>query len=162
MENFAAIDFETANDTRSSVCSVGIVVVRNGKITDKFYSLINPFPNYYEDWATEIHGLTRTDTDSSPIFPDVWEKIEPLIKDLPLVAHNKQFDETCLREVFREYQMEYPEYDFRCTLIASRQKLQLPNHQLHTVALACGYDLKRHHHALADAEACAIIATQIL
>ena len=90
MENFAAVDFETANDTRSSVCSVG--VVRDGKIVDKFYSLINPFPNCYEDWATDIHGLTRSDIDSAPIFPDVWEKIEPLIKGLPLVAHNKQFD----------------------------------------------------------------------
>ena len=37
-----------------------------------------------------------------------------------------------------------------------------PNHQLHTVAAACGYDLKNHHHALADAEACARIAMAIL
>ena len=38
----------------------------------------------------------------------------------------------------------------------------LPNHQLQTVAAACGYDLTRHLHALADAEACAAIALQIL
>ena len=30
MENFAAIDFETANEQRTSVCSVGLVIVRNG------------------------------------------------------------------------------------------------------------------------------------
>jgi len=30
--------------------------------------------------------------------------------------------------------------------------------QLHTVSEHCGYDLKQHHHALADAEACAAIA----
>ena len=47
MENFAAIDFETANYERSSVCSVGIVIVRNGEIVDRFYSLIQPEPNYY-------------------------------------------------------------------------------------------------------------------
>ena len=29
MENFAAIDFETANEQRTSVCSVGVVIVRN-------------------------------------------------------------------------------------------------------------------------------------
>ena len=28
MKDFAAIDFETANNERSSVCSVGIVIVR--------------------------------------------------------------------------------------------------------------------------------------
>ena len=32
MDNFAAIDFETANNKRSSVCSVGLVIVREGKI----------------------------------------------------------------------------------------------------------------------------------
>lgn len=47
MRDFAAIDFETANNQRSSVCSVGVVVVRNGEIADTFYSLINPEPNYY-------------------------------------------------------------------------------------------------------------------
>lgn len=45
MRDFAAIDFETANNQRSSVCSVGVVVVRNGEIADTFYSLINPEPN---------------------------------------------------------------------------------------------------------------------
>ena len=32
----AAIDFETANNERSSVCSVGIVIVRDGEIVDSF------------------------------------------------------------------------------------------------------------------------------
>ena len=45
MENFAAIDFETANNERTSVCSVGVVIVRNGEIVDSFYSLIQPEPN---------------------------------------------------------------------------------------------------------------------
>ena len=36
------------------------------------------------------------------------------------------------------------------------------NHQLHTVAAACCYDLQNHHHALADAEACAAIALYLL
>ena len=40
LKNFAAIDFETANNERSSVCSVGIVIVRDGEIVDSFYSLI--------------------------------------------------------------------------------------------------------------------------
>ena len=39
MRDFAAIDFETANNQRSSVCSVGVVVVRDGEIADTFYSL---------------------------------------------------------------------------------------------------------------------------
>ena len=32
MQDFAAIDFETANYCRSSVCSVGVVIVRGGEV----------------------------------------------------------------------------------------------------------------------------------
>ncbi len=162
MKDFAAIDFETANGSRTSVCSVGIVIVRDGEIVDRFYSLIRPTPNYYSTFTTRIHGLTRRDTDPAPKFPEVWAKIKDRIADLPLVAHNRPFDESCLKAVFDVYGMEYPNYPFFCTLAASRRKLRLPCHQLHVVAAACGYDLANHHHALADAEACAAIALQIL
>lgn len=163
MRDFAAIDFETANSERTSVCSVGVVVVRDGKIADTFYSLIQPEPNYYNYWCQRVHGLGHKDTDEAPVFPDVWAQIEPLIQDLPLVAHNKSFDESCLKAVFRCYGMDYPDYLFLCTCAAAKRQLQhLPNHQLHTVAAWCGYDLRQHHHALADAEACAHIALKIL
>ena len=162
MRNFAAIDFETANNERSSVCSVGLVIVRGGEIVDTFYSLIQPEPNYYNYWCSQVHGLCCTDTDDAPIFPDVWVQIEPLIEGLLLVAHNSRFDESCLRTVFRTYQMDYPEYEFYDTLRAARRSMpELENHQLHTVAAACGYNLRNHHHALADAEACAWIAREL-
>ena len=175
MKDFAAIDFETANSERTSVCSVGLVIIRNGEIQDTFYSLIQPEPNYYNWFCTRVHGLCSEDTDCAPVFPTVWREVEELIRlsdedarklgspFLPLVAHNKAFDETCLREVFRCYQMDYPDYPFYCTLIASRKAFPYAeNHQLHTIARLCGYNLEHHHHALADAEACARIALKIL
>ena len=143
MKDFAAIDFETANGERTSVCSVGVVIVRNGMIADRFYSLIHPEPN-------------------APIFPEVWHKIMPLIDQLPLVAHNKAFDESCLKAVFRCYQMTYPDYIFHCTLLKSRSVWPQGRHNLDIIAARCGYNLTQHHHALADAEACAAIALQIL
>lgn len=163
MKNFAAIDFETANGERTSVCSVGIVVVRDGELADSFYSLFQPEPNYYTWFCSRVHGLCRQDTDDAPVFPEVWARIEPLIDGLPLVAHNKSFDEGCLKAVFRCYGMDYPGYEFHDTLRASRRAFpNAVNHQLHTVAALCGYRLERHHHALADAEACAWIARMIL
>lgn len=164
MKNFAAIDFETANQYRTSVCSVGIVVVRDGEIRDRFYRLIRPEPEYYCRINTMIHGLTARDTEDADIFPTVWAEAEKVIGDLPLVAHNSQFDERCLKAVFRTYGMDYPDYVFHCTCKAARRKLKdcLPNHQLQTVAAYCGYDLTQHHNALADAEACAIIAMELL
>jgi DNA polymerase-3 subunit epsilon len=162
MQDFAAIDFETANGCRTSVCSVGVVVVRNGVVTDRFYSLIKPEPNYYAWFCQKVHGLCHEDTDGAEVFPEVWAKVAPMIEGLPLVAHNKQFDEGCLRAVMEVYQMDWPGYEFHCTLQASRRKLRgLEDYQLHTVSAACGYCLENHHHALADAEACAAIAIRL-
>ncbi len=166
MKDFAAIDFETANECRCSVCSVGVgvVIARDGEIADSFYSLIQPEPNYYKWFCQNVHGLGPEDTDDAQVFSKVRAHIEPLIEGLPLVAHNARFDEGCLKEVFKIYQMDYPDYEFHDTLAASRNHFgcSLENHQLHTVAAACGYDLTDHHHALADAEACAHIAIKIL
>lgn len=164
MKDFAAIDFETANECPSSVCSVGVVVVRDGEIVDRYYSLIHPEPEYYKWFCMKVHGLNESDTEDAPVFSRVWEEIAPMIDGLPLVAHNSRFDEGCLKAAFGVYRMDYPDYVFHDTLAASRKQLgnMLPNHQLHTVAAWCGYDLCNHHHALADAEACAAIAMKLL
>ena len=127
----------------------------------------------------KVHGLGHEDTDDADVFPFVWRRMEKeLLEDVvilsedtdgqdnavPLVAHNACFDGRCLREVFGCYRMDYPEFVFHDTLTASRLHFgdRLENHQLQTVAAACGYDLMNHHHALADAEACAWIAREIL
>lgn len=134
MKDFVAIDFETANHHRTSVCSVGVVIVRNGKVEDKFYRLIKPYPNYYSEWATECHGLSAQDTTDAPLFPEVWADIAPQIEELTLVAHNKGFDEPHLIGCYEHYGMSYPNYIFGCTLYAARRSFpELPNHQRHTV-----------------------------
>jgi len=178
LSDFVAIDFETANNQLSSVCSVGIVIVRHRQIVDSFYSLIHPEPDYYSYFCQRVHGITSDDTDYAPIFPEVWDEAERRITkvysaellpfceplDVPFVAHNARFDESCLKAVFKTYMMTYPDYVFIDTLRAARHhfKGSLPNHQLQTVAEACGFDLRHHHHALADAEACAAIALSLL
>ncbi len=160
MKDFAAIDFETANNAPTSVCSVGVVVVRDGQIAEKYYSLIRPEPEWYMPFFTQqIHGIGLEDTADARVFPEVWSEVAPLIEGLPLVAHNSPFDEGCLRAVMRCYRMDWPDYRFFCTYRAARKAFRhLPNHKLDTVASHVGFDLANHHHALADAEACAAIA----
>lgn len=171
MNNFVSIDFETANGNRSSVCSVGMVIVKDGQTVDSFYSLICPTPNYYAWFCQQVHGLSASDTDRADSFPAVWaqalEKIRHYFPDfeqgtIPFVAHNAAFDSSCLRAAFAAYEMGEPAYPFLCTLTRSRQVWSGGSHTLDVIAAYCGYDLQNHHHALADAEACAAIAQEIL
>ena len=160
IRDFIAIDFETANQQPSSVCSIGVVMVRNGQVADSFYSLIHDAPVFSKVWQQLEEKIADV------FFSDLQtiDDIHYQIATIPFVAHNARFDEGCLKAVFRVYQMDYPDYRFYDTLAAARRQFghSLPNHQLHTVAAACGYDLQNHHHALADAEACAAIALYIL
>ena len=124
LRDFIAIDFETANQEPSSVCSVGVVMVRDGQIVDSFYSLIQPEPNYYNYWCQRVHGISESDTEDAPVFSKVWQQLEKRtvkvyfsdqelddvryqIAAIPFVAHNARFDESCLKAVFRVYQMDY-------------------------------------------------------
>jgi DNA polymerase-3 subunit epsilon len=132
-------------------------------VAEKFYELIKPQPSGYAYWNTRVHGLTETDTAFADSFPAVWERAARIIENLPLVAHNSPFDERCLRSAHLHYSLLYPDYRFMCTCRMSRRAFpSLPNHKLHTVAAHVGFDLRNHHHALADAEACAAIALTIM
>jgi DNA polymerase-3 subunit epsilon len=58
--------------------------------------------------------------------------------------------------------MDYPDYPFYCTLQQSRKVWRGGRHNLDIIAARCGFNLENHHNALADAEACAAIAREIL
>ncbi len=162
MKSFVALDFETANQHRSSVCSVGLVFVENHEIVDSYYELIKPIPNFYCNWATEIHGIKYWDTINALEFSNIWKDISSKIKGLPLVAHNSNFDEGCLKAVLTAYQLPLAHNQFFCTYRKSKGLFPgLPNHQLHTVSSYLGFELQNHHNALADAEACAYIAMKM-
>src|SRR5690606_15660360 len=105
MTSFIAVDFEAANQHRSSVGSIGLVFVENSGIVDKYYELIKPVSNFYSYWNTKVHGLVYDDTVNALEFSEIWKNIIPKINGLPLVAHNSPFDEGCLKAVLTAYRL---------------------------------------------------------
>ena len=163
LNDFAAIDFEGANGEVTSACSMGIAIVRDDEIVERFYSLIKPVPNRYDFWTTKVHGITYKDTNHAPLFPEVWDNVKDKVRGLPMVAHGISFDERVLKALHELYHIPYPNFKFYCTHLGSELLgPDLENHKLQTVAKHFGYDLaKNHHNAGADAEACAVIAMNI-
>ena len=72
LRDFTAIDFETANRYPTSACSIGIVVVQDGEITEEFSHLIKPEPYYFNKKFIEIHGITPVMVKDAPSFYDLW------------------------------------------------------------------------------------------
>jgi DNA polymerase-3 subunit epsilon len=153
--NFVSIDFETAKYSRESACSVGLVKYQAGKVTENYYSLIRPPVLYIRPDFTDIHGLTVDDVKNAPTFADLWESaIKPFIGNLPLAAHNAQFDMGVLWAVLEHYELEIPALPYFCTLSMARHTWpELESHALAALAEHFGivYDA---HNALADAETC--------
>lgn len=145
LEDFAAIDFETANRKLTSICAVGVVVVRGGELCDSYYHLVRPEPEYYIRQFTAIHGISYEDTMSEPNFAYVWEELREKIDNLPLVAHNKAFDENVLRATCRMYGIDMPDVPFYCTLQQARRVIprgSIENYRLPTVCAYLGVPLE--------------------
>ena len=58
MKRILAIDFETANASRSSACSIGYALIENGEIIKNEEVLINP-EEYFDPFNISIHGITE-------------------------------------------------------------------------------------------------------
>lgn len=122
MNDFIAIDVETANFEASSICAIGAVKVLDGRISDSFYSLVKPEPDYYTYRCVAVHGITAQDTADAPCFDSVWRDLSRWAGALPFVAHNAEFDLRCIRAACRVYRLEAPEL-FHCTLKAARAQV---------------------------------------
>ena len=144
---FTAIDFETAQGKRWSICQVGLVRVENGIIRETIKKLVCPPDNFYFYKNIEIHGITPEHTYNAPTFSVVWPEIKHFIENQTVVAHNGAFDFNCLYQTLEYYGLKQPEYSQKCT------------YQIYGEALAtlCNrYQIKLNHHdALSDAKACA-------
>ena len=155
--NFVALDFETANSSRGSVCSIGLVEYENGQLIREYYRLIKPKQNYFSGINISVHGITAEDVANEHEFDVLWhEEIRELVEGKFLVAHNAQFDMSVLRAVLDQYNLPYPMLAYNCTVNISKKTWALPRYKLNVVSDYLGIELD-HHHALDDARASAMI-----
>ena len=157
MERYAAIDFETMDSFRSSVCSVGVVIIEDGKIVDTFQSLVRPNTNYENPFCTRTHGITLNECKAYPEFPEIWEKVDKMIDGCKIIAHNVSFEKSCINACSEEFGTNN-DYSYIDTLKLSRKCLnKLSSHKLNIVCKYLNISLNKHHDALCDAMACARI-----
>ena len=152
---FAAIDFETANNERSSVCALAVVRVHRGRVVRRFSSLVRPPTRTFR--FTRIHGIRWEDVCDAPRFPVAWARAARLLKGVDFIAaHNVGFDRSVLMRSCERFGVAPPDLPFECSLKLARRTWDLQNHRLPAVAEHLGIPLN-HHHAASDAEACAQI-----
>lgn len=157
--DFTAIDFETANRSAASACSVGLVKVRGGKVVDKAWWYIRP-PfgfDWFSEWNTRVHGIDDSHIVGAPRWSEQLADLVGFAEDDVLVAHNAGFDMGVITTACDASGIPSPEYGYLCSLQIARKTYSLDSYRLPVAAMAAGFEGFRHHDALADAEACAAI-----
>ena len=150
------IDFETANNSPTSACSIGMVVLEEYRIIHEAVFLIKPPTD--EFLHTAIHGITWEQVKREKRFDEVWRTgIKPWYdKSKLLVAHNVGFDQKVLHSTAMHYNIKIPRRKTECTVKLSRYQLGIQPANLANVSQTLGIKLN-HHEALSDARASAMI-----
>lgn len=161
MFSFVALDVETSNYNRSSLCSIGLVKFIDGQIVERFYTLINPEEDFSKK-NIKVHGITPEDVKDSPNFPTVRQEIYDFIDGLPVVAHNASFDFSVMKAVYEKYGLRFDPIEYCCTYrFAKVLYPEFENHKLNTLAQNFDFPLL-HHNALSDAEVCGYLLLKMI
>ena len=157
--NFTAIDFETANSSSASACSVGLVKVVDGRVVDKANWFIRPplGHDFFNEWNTRIHGIVAGDLAGAALWSEQLDDIVAFADGDHLVAHNAGFDMGVINGGCAASAIETPSFSYACSLQIARKTYHLDSYKLPVAAMAAGFEDFAHHDALADAEACAAI-----
>lgn len=157
--DFTAIDFETANSSPASACSVGLVRVRNGEVVATDGWLIRPPTGFddFQEWNVRIHGIEPHHVADAPSWSEQFERLCDFAGSDVLVAHNASFDMKVLHKASEATGELLPPFRSLCSLQVARKTYILDSYRLPVAAAAAGFEEFAHHEALADARACAQI-----
>jgi DNA polymerase-3 subunit epsilon len=159
-----AIDFETANSNPASVCAVGISVMEDGAVEEKYYSLIRPEENvsWFSRMNISVHGIHPEEVTDAPDFRAVYHEMAPYFEDAVVIAHNARFDMGCLKAACLNTGIAVPHLHYFDTVELSRKVFRsLPRHRLNDLCDYLGVELN-HHNALSDSYGCLMIAVSAM
>jgi DNA polymerase-3 subunit epsilon len=158
--DFVAIDFETANEKRNSVCELGVAIVKDDKTVESKSWLIRPPELRFNPFNIAIHGISEKDVVNQPEFDALWDEIKNYLDGNLVIAHNASFDLSVLRTALDSYSIPYPDLKYTCSYIISKKVWKgLLSYNLKNLANMLSVELE-HHHAFSDANVCASISVK--
>jgi DNA polymerase-3 subunit epsilon len=148
--DYFVVDVETANQSRGSICQIGIAFFAGGKMVDGWQSLINPREEFLA-FNVGLHGIGPRMVAQSPIWSQLFPQVNSLLQGAAVASHT-DFDRSALSQACGRAGIPavgYRKWIDTCWL-ARFAWPHLPNHKLPTLARSFGITY-RAHDALEDA-----------
>lgn len=163
---YAVVDVETTGGSGAfghRVTEVGIVCLSGrGEFRGEFRSLVNP----RRPIPAAVRRLTRISqdmVDAAPIFADVAEPIQAILRGRVLVAHNAGFDWRFLRGEFDLCRRRLPSRVRLCTVRMSRRLVpEVRSRSLDALCRYFGIPNEARHRAWGDARATSALLVRLL
>ncbi len=163
--NFIALDVETANNSRDSICQIGIVQYQKGEIINEWSTLINPEVKFGVI-QSGIHGIDEYDVQDAPTYPDIIGNLRTMIEGQTVVYHSgSQFDKSAIEKASVKYGIKVLSCTWLDSALMVRRtwpQFSQKGYGLKPMCKFLGYSDFAHHDALADAKACGFITLKAL
>lgn len=135
VDDYVVFDIETTglNKNCDKIIEIGALKYRDNQLVEEFSYLINPKIKLPEI-IISITGITDKMLEEENTIDIVLPKFLDFIEDLPLIAHNNEFDLGFINEKIKELNLPKLINENIDTLALSRRFLpQMYNHKLETL-----------------------------
>lgn len=151
-DEFVCFDIETTGlkVSQEAITEIGAVVLKNGEITDRFQTFVNPGRKL----TPEIIGLTGITDDmlkDAPQPPQALAEFLRFVDGRPLAAHNAEFDIGFIRAGCRQAGLDFQPTYVDSLILAQNLLPNLNKYKLDIVADALNLPNFNHHRASDDA-----------
>jgi DNA polymerase III subunit epsilon len=133
---FAFLDIETSGLSPwfgDRICQIAVVLTEGKRIKSTLDLLLNP-EHEISPAAFHVNGLDESKLADAPLFAEVTDQLESILKDSIIVCHNAKFDLQFLDNEYRKLgrSVEYP--NLIDTLVLAREYFDLPSYSLQVLA----------------------------
>ncbi|MBD3345669.1 MAG: hypothetical protein GF401_11465 [Chitinivibrionales bacterium] len=161
---FISLDFETTGlDSKNDrVIEIGAVHFKNNKVESEYSTFVNPGCPVPPQ-ISQLTGIVDKDVQDAPCFGDIADTLLEFIGNLPLCAHQVEFDISFLNESLTRLSRNKLKPWYLDTALISR--VVLPNQPAYSLKFIAEYlkvELLDAHRALDDARASGRVAIRLL
>ncbi len=152
LDDYVVLDVENPNTKADSICSIAFIQVKNGKIKDKKYFLINP-EDRFDDINIRVNGITPNMVKDAITFDVFWNNNKDILENNIIVGHAIKYDLSVISKTLMKYNITLPTLKVICTQKLSQKYLNTNHYKLDLVCDYLNINLEQHHNALCDTTA---------
>lgn len=151
LQNYVCLDLETTglNPKKDRIIEIGLVKVREGKVVDRFSTLLDPRQKL-EKKVEEITGIKEEELKGKPLLKEVLPDVLEFLGEEVLLGHSVLFDYSFLKRACTNEKIPFERKAIDTLKIARKVVTDCESKSLESLCSHYGIEYKAHR-ALSDA-----------